>query len=165
MLGYGQNFSWNEAEFLETLQAVDRLSQITFLQQNLNLFLIKLNIFFLADIPQFLHLGLEGNRFESEFNAPGYDRLDNSGQRRGVLGDVVADDAESGGLGVVLHDPSECTLGFSGHEIGFVQDDHLVGRAFVISISNAFLLVLWLYAHLLGESFDFISNNCNTPFV
>ena len=78
MLGYGQNFSWNEAEFLETLQAVDRLSEITFLQQNLNLLLIKLNIFLFADISQFLHLGLEGNRFESEFNAPGYDRFDNS---------------------------------------------------------------------------------------
>ena len=78
MLGNGQHFSWNEAEFLETLQAVYGLSEITFLQQNLYLLLIKLNLFLIAYMSQFLHLGLEGNRFEPEFNAPGDDRLYNS---------------------------------------------------------------------------------------
>ena len=78
MLGDGQHLSRNETEFLETLQTIDGLSEITFLQQNLNLLLIKLNFFLIADIPQFLQLGLEGNRFEPEFNAPGNDGFDNS---------------------------------------------------------------------------------------
>lgn len=41
------------------------------------------------------------------------------------LGDVVADHAEAGGTGVLLHDAAKGGLGVSGHSVGLVEDDDL----------------------------------------
>lgn len=47
----------------------------------------------------------------------------------GLLGDIVADDAEASIGAVVFNDPPEGALGISSHEVGLVQHDDLEVRA------------------------------------
>lgn len=47
---------------------------------------------------------------------------------RGPPADVVTDEAEAGGAGLLLHRPPERRLSRSRHGVGLIQDDDLEGR-------------------------------------
>lgn len=52
--------------------------------------------------------------------------------------DVVADEAEAGGSGLLLHGPPESCLSWRRHGVGLVQDDDLVRRTQLTAANKSY---------------------------
>lgn len=67
------------------------------------------------------------------------------------LGDIITDKAESGGLGILLHNSSKSELGGIGHGVTLIKNHQLDTFAHEL-LSGA-------------EGFDLFSDDVNTSFV
>lgn len=69
----------------------------------------------------FVEFGKNRSVVEGAKSESGASRLESGDD----LGDVVADETESGGLGVLLDDSPERKLGSIGHTVALVENDEL----------------------------------------
>lgn len=111
-----------------------------------------LEVLLLTDVQQALFLDLVCQRFEAKLGTSGCQRLNNpTGHTDMQLGqdqshsvfvcrwlfyvswpaDVVTDEAEAGGAGLLLHGPPESSLSWCRHGVGLIQDDDLKRRTWL----------------------------------
>lgn len=112
-------FLWKSSAFHEcwtSLQSIDAPAQISirqFDQRVKNAIALKLYSFLTANMKQSVLLGVEPNRWKTEFDASG-------GQGVYDLADVVANDAKACRRGVRLNNTTESGLGVNSHWVSLI---------------------------------------------
>jgi len=109
------------AEGRTGLKGVDAASQVSLCHFDKRVeYLVRLerHLFFLTNQGKPFLLRFDADRGKAELHATGSQRVDN-------LTDVIADDAESCGVGICFDDSSKSSLRVNGHRVSLVENHNL----------------------------------------